>query len=125
METSIGSFNPLVLAYAGDAVIELLAREKLVRNNDVQLSTLNEMCRKYVTATNQSIASLKAEELFTEEETSIFRRGKNTRIPYTRRSSSVKDYHRATGLEAVFGFLYLSGNMERARELFDSIYVCE
>lgn len=122
METSIGSFSPLVLAYAGDAVIELLAREKLVRNNSAQLSTLNEMCKKYVTAVNQSVASVKAEELFTEEEANIFRRGKNTRISNTPRSAAVKDYHRATGLEAVFGFLYLSGNMKRAIELFDAIY---
>lgn len=122
METSIGSYSPLVLAYAGDAVIELLAREKLVKTNSAQLSTLNEMCRKYVTAINQSIASEKAESLFTEEEASIFRRGKNTRIANTPRSATVKDYHRATGLEAVFGFLYLAGKMQRARELFDAIY---
>ena len=122
METSIGSFSPLVLAYAGDAVIELLAREKLVRTCPAQLSPLNEMCRKYVTAVNQSAASVKAEALFTEEEATIFRRGKNTRIHSTPRSTDVKDYHRATGLEAVFGFLYLSGNTERARELFDAIY---
>ncbi len=122
METSIGAFSPLVLAYAGDAVIELLAREKLVRTSTAQLSTLNEMCKKYVTATNQSAASVIAESLFTEEEASIFRRGKNTRIPNTPRSANVKDYHRATGLEAVFGYLYLSGNMERARTLFDAIY---
>jgi ribonuclease-3 family protein len=122
METSIGSFSPLVLAYAGDAVIELLAREKLVKTCPAQLSTLNEMCRKYVTAVNQSAASVKAESLFTEEEAAIFRRGKNTRIHSTPRSTDVKDYHRATGLEAVFGFLYLSGNTERARELFDAIY---
>ena len=122
METSIGSFSPLVLAYAGDAVIELLAREKLVKTKDAQLSTLNEMCRKYVTAINQSAASVKAEAIFTEEEASIFRRGKNTRISNVPRSSAVKDYHRATGLEAVFGFLYLSGNMQRARDIFDIIY---
>ena len=122
METSIGSYTPLVLAYAGDAVIELLARERLVREEETQLSNLNEKCRKYVTAVNQSIASVKAEELFTEEEANVFRRGKNTRIHNTPRSANVKDYHRATGLEAVFGYLYLAGRTDRARELFDAIY---
>ncbi len=122
METSITSYSPLVLAYAGDAVIELLARERLVKQEETQVSVLNEKCRKYVTATNQSLASFKAEELFTEEEANVFRRGKNTRIHNTPRSANVKDYHRATGLEAVFGYLYLSGKTDRARELFDAIY---
>ena len=122
METSVASYSPLVLAYAGDAVIELLARERLVREEETQVSVLNDKCRKYVTATNQSLASVKAEELFTEEEANVFRRGKNTRIHNTPRSANVKDYHRATGLEAVFGYLYLSGKTDRARELFDAIY---
>ncbi len=122
METSISSYSPLVLAYAGDAVIELLARETLISNDTSQLSAMNDKCRKYVTAINQSVASFKAEELFTEEEANIFRRGKNTKIANVPRSASAKEYHRATGLEAVFGFLYLSGRMERARELFGLIY---
>ena len=122
MEASISSYSPLVLAYAGDAVIELLARETLIANDTSQLSAMNDKCRKYVTAINQSVASLKAEELFTEEEANIFRRGKNTKIANVPKSASAKEYHRATGLEAVFGFLYLSGRMERARELFGLIY---
>ena len=122
METSISSYSPLVLAYAGDAVIELLARERLILNEEAQLSAMNEKCRKYVTAVNQSEASFKAEEIFTEEEATIFRRGKNTKIANVPKSASAKEYHRATGLEAVFGFLYLSGRMERARELFAFIY---
>ena len=122
METNISSYSPLVLAYAGDAVIELLARERIIKNEESTLSVMNDSCRKYVTAINQSAASLKAEEFFTEEESVIFRRGKNTKIANVPRSASAKDYHRATGLEAVFGFLYLSGKIERARELFDLIY---
>ena len=122
METNISSYSPLVLAYAGDAVIELLARERIVTEEESTLSVMNETCRKYVTAVNQSAASVKAEELFTEEEAVIFRRGKNTKIANVPKSASAKDYHRATGLEAVFGFLYLSGTLERAKELFSLIY---
>ncbi len=122
METNISSYSPLVLAYAGDAVIELLARERLILKEESTLAVMNEKCRKYVTAINQSAASIKGEEFFTEEENAVFRRGKNTKIPNVPRSSTAKDYHRATGLEAVFGYLYLCGRMERARELFDKIY---
>ncbi len=122
MEKGVSKYSPLVLAYVGDAVIELLARESLVLNEEAQLSVMNEKCRRFVTAKSQSEASIKAEELFDEEEATIFRRGKNTRIVHPPRSSDIKDYHRATGLEAVFGYLYLSGKHDRAKWLFENIY---
>ncbi len=122
MEKSVNSYSPLTLAYVGDAVIELLAREFLVKKEEAQLSVLNERCRAFVTAVNQSAAAKNGEEIFTEEEADIFRRGRNAKTSNTPKSAKVREYHRATGLEAVFGYLYLSGNTERARELFCRIY---
>ena len=85
------------------------------------MNRLNRLATSMVNAKAQSDASLKILDRLTEEEQSIFRRGRNARPGTTPKNMSVGDYHRATGLEALFGFLYLVGEEERIDELMTVI----
>ena len=114
------SFTPAArLAYLGDCVFELYVREYLVRTGSHQPSVdaLN-----YVTARVQSQAVERILPLLTEEEEDEYRRGRNighTNIP---KSASLSEYRKATGLETLFGWLYLRGEHDRLRELFDAAF---
>ena len=116
-----GKFDPkmlsaLDLAFVGDGVYGLLVREMLARDGSRPVGELHRMAVAYVNATAQAAAYDRIAPLLTEEEEAVFRRGRNA---HTARAGG--DYHRATGLEALFGYLYLNGAQERARELFEAI----
>lgn len=126
METGIGDgrrfrrsdFHPLQLAYLGDAYYELLARESLLGNGQCKLADLNDAVRALVTAEGQSAILEGLLPHLTEEEAVIYRSGRNARSAHRTKSASAIDYRRATGLESLFGYLWLTGQQERARELF-------
>ena len=101
------------LAYLGDSVLEVLVREKLVRGAVKNPSVVS---LKYVTAYARIEGSL------TEKESDMFRRGRNCVHSGVPRHATPSQYRRATGLETLFGFLYLTGNMERVRVLFSEAY---
>ena len=123
MEKSIVlEYKSLSLAYMGDAVIELLAREKVVGDGSVHPSKLNEAAKKYVMAVNQSAAVERILPLLTEEELSVYRRGRNAKTGGVPKSASPSEYHRATGMEALFGYLYLTGATDRLKKLFDTAF---
>ncbi len=124
MEKSVdfNKCNALILAYMGDAVIELLARKKIIGDGDRKVSELNVEIKNYVTAVSQSAAVEKLLPHLTEEETAVFKYGRNAKGVHVPRSASAIDYRRATGLECLFGRLYLEGNIKRAAELFDIAY---
>lgn len=103
------------LAYLGDSVLEVLVRERLVKEN-VKNPSVESL--KYVTAPVQSDAVEKILPHLSEIENDMFRRGRNSVHSGVPRHATPAQYRRATGLECLFGFLYLSGNMRRARELF-------
>lgn len=111
-------YNPLQLAYLGDAYYELLARQFLLGDGQCKLAQLNDAVRKLVTAEGQSALLESLLPHLTEEEAAIYRSGRNARSPHRTKSASAIDYRRATGLESLFGYLWLSGQQERARELF-------
>lgn len=111
--------NGGVLAYYGDAVIELLARERVLHSGSNAPGKLNVLASKYVRATEQSRALEHIFPVMTEREHDIFRRGRNASHLSVPKSASVGEYRRATGMEALFGFIWLSGEYERARRLFD------
>lgn len=113
-----GDYNPLQLAYLGDAYYELLAREALLGDGQCKLAELNDAVRELVTAEGQSALLEVFLPHLTEEETAIYRSGRNARSAHRTKSASAIDYRRATGLESLFGYLWLSGRQERARELF-------
>jgi len=115
---NINEYSPLVLAYLGDCVIELAAREKLVKSGNIPPEHLHEKALYFVTASNQSKAVENILPLLSETETEIYKRGRNakSRVP---KSASAIDYRRATGMECLFGYLYLCENDKRIKELFD------
>lgn len=124
MEKSIdfNKCNALVLAYMGDAVIELMARRRIIGDGDRKISELNDEAKKYVTAVSQSAAVERVLPHLTEKEQGIFKYGRNAKGVHTPKSASAIAYRRATGLECLFGYLYLAGDVERARCLFDLAY---
>lgn len=107
------------LAYLGDSVIEILVREALVRSG---VKTPSVVSLKYVTAPCQSDALEKILDILSDEEASVYRRGRNGVHSGIPRNSTAAQYRRATGLEALFGYLYLMGRRDRIRELFSLAY---
>ena len=113
--------NPLVLAYIGDTIYDLYVRTVLVNTDGGGVNRLNKLAAGTVNAKAQSDAAVKIMDVLTEEEQSIFRRGRNAKPGTTPKNMSVGDYHRATGLEALLGYLYLTGEDERIEELITMI----
>ena len=109
------TISPLNLAFVGDAVFELLVRGRLVANANRPNAELHKLSVEQVCASAQAVALDKIWPLLTEQEQAVFRRGRNA---HTSRSGG--DYHKATGLEALFGYLYFQGQSDRIRELFDA-----
>ena len=112
--------NPLVLAFLGDTVYDLYMRTHVVKNTGACINTVHKSAVGLVNARAQSQAAEILEPLFTEAEADIYRRGRNAKsgVP---KNMSVTDYRRATGLEAVMGYLYLTGQYARLEELFERI----
>ncbi|NCC87212.1 MAG: ribonuclease III [Clostridia bacterium] len=110
--------SPLTLAFIGDCVYELFVREKLVCEANRPTNKLNNVKREWVNASFQAQCAIKIGCILTDEEADILRRGRNAQTKNTPKNMSSSDYHYATGLEALFGYLYLCGKIERLRELF-------
>jgi ribonuclease-3 family protein len=119
------NYAPLVLAYMGDAYIELLTRAYLIGDGDCNTATLNIRAKDFVTAVSQSAAVERILPFLTEEELTVYKQGRNAKSNHSPRSASAVDYRRATGLECLFGWLYFSGRHERAQELFEKGYISE
>ena len=109
-ETDVRTLSPLALAFVGDGVYELMVRETLLSQANRPNGALHRMAVSLVRAEAQAERLL---PYLSEEETAVYRRGRNA---HTARTGS--DYHSATGLETLFGYLYLSGNIDRVRALF-------
>lgn len=107
------------LAYLGDCVYELYVRAYLVRTSSQHPSVES---LKYVTAHVQSSVVEKILPMLTEEEEAVFKRGRNIGHSNIPKSSTAAEYRRATGLEALFGWLYLMGRHDRLGELFDAAF---
>ncbi|MBE6605965.1 MAG: ribonuclease III [Ruminococcaceae bacterium] len=120
--TDYKNMNGIALAYIGDCVIELEVRTFLLSKKIYDSATLNRNALSFVKASAQSAAFEKIEPTLTEEELSYYKRGRNTHTAKTPKSASAIEYRRATGFEAMFGYLYLSGQSERIKELFSLAY---
>ena len=121
-DIDIKTASGAALAYLGDSVIELCVREHLVRKGLSSSAHLNESALSFVRATAQADAMKNILELLSEEEAAVFRRGRNIGHTSTPRSASVSEYRTATGMETLFGWLYLLGRGERIKELFAAAY---
>ena len=115
------SYNSLTLAFLGDAVYSLMVRERLVKGSSLPAGKLHKLSADSVNALAQSEAVKRIIPLLTEEENDVFRRGRNAHPHHTPKNQSGGDYHYATGLEALFGWLYLEGKTDRLNELFEII----
>ena len=113
--------SPVELAFIGDAVYELLVREHISMTHDAPATALHKMAISYVRAEAQHSALEKIADMLTEEESDAVRRGRNANKVTSSKNAPPADYRAATGLETLFGFLYLTGNDERIRELFEVI----
>ena len=113
----------LTLAYMGDTVIEAFVRETVItRHPNEKPGILVTKSRAFVTCEAQSDAVERILPLLTEKEADIFRRGRNTKTHYTPKHGDIIQYRRATGFEALMGYLYLAGQIDRAKELFRAAY---
>ncbi len=113
--------NPATLAFMGDGVYTLLVRERLSAVSRPS-GELHSLSVKLVNATAQAKSFKLIEPMLTEQETAIFKRGRNAHTNTTPKNSTNGEYHTATGLETLFGFLYLGGQVERMQELFSVIW---
>lgn len=111
------NYNPVVLAFIGDAVYSLYVREKLCFSTDYKTGELQKRTARIVSAHGQSELLNELLPLFTEEEEEIFRRGRNAKKATKSKNATVAEYNRSTGFEAVIGYLYVIGRKDRIDEL--------
>lgn len=119
MDCNPSQLSPLTLAFVGDAVFDLFVRERLVCLANRPVNRLHSLAVSLVKASSQARAAKKLSEILSEKELSVLKRGRNAHTNHKAKNASESDYHYATGLEALFGFLYLSGESDRLRELFE------
>ncbi len=118
INSDIHSLSPLTLAFVGDSVYDLLVRQHLVTLANRPVKELNAMKVTLVNCKSQAESARIIMDSLSEDELDVYKRGRNVKVNSASKHSSLADYHSATGLEALFGYLYLSGNTDRIKELF-------
>jgi len=106
------------LAHIGDAVFELMIRTWLCTTGTSTAKNLHDRAVTFVSAKAQAVAAERILPVLSEEETSLYKRGRNTHLNSIPKGSTHEEYHAATGVEALFGYLYMSGKADRLNELF-------
>ena len=114
----VNKISILGLAHVGDGVYELLVRSMLCQSGHTALLDLHKSTVKMVKASAQAAAAEKLLNVLDGDELAIYKRGRNAHVGHVPKNAALSDYHGATALEALFGYLYLSGDMTRLRELF-------
>ena len=112
-EQDLRTYSPLTLAYIGDAVFELVVRTVLVERKNTQAEKLHKAATKVVKAETQALMIEALKEELTEEELAVFKRGRNAKAFTRAKNATMSEYRRATGFEALMGYLYLKGDLER------------
>ncbi|MDI6601269.1 MAG: ribonuclease III domain-containing protein [Thermoanaerobacteraceae bacterium] len=120
-EIEANSVPSLVLAYLGDSIYEFYVRKYLISSCLTDVNKLHREAVKYVNAVSQSKFLLKLEEFLTEEEKDVVRRGRNAKINTKPQYCDLQDYKRATALEALIGYLYLTGKISRIEEIMEKV----
>ena len=118
-EADIRTYSPITLAFLGDGVYGLYVRYALVKRGNTQARKLHQETSRIVSATAQAkiYDELMEGELLSAEEKDIMRRGSNAHVTHQAKNASGRDYHKATGLEALFGYLYMLGMTDRIEEI--------
>lgn len=116
-DVDLKTYSPLTLAYIGDGVFELIIRSLIVGKGNTKASQLHYQTSHIVKAETQAKLIDALEEELTEEEADVYRRGRNAKSPTMAKNATMTDYRKATGFEALMGYLYLKDDFERAVEL--------
>ena len=117
-DAEINRISVLGLAHIGDAVYELMTRAALGAEGHTAVQELHRLATGRVNAAAQARVAEKLQPMLDEEESAIYRRGRNAHVNSVPHAAHVGEYHAATGLEALFGWLFLKGRTERLNELF-------
>lgn len=112
-----GDYSPLVLAYIGDAVYEVVIRTLILNRGNTQVNKMHKRASELVKAEAQARFYKLLEDRLTPEEQSVYRRGRNAKSATMPKHATMRDYRMATGFEALIGYLYLTEQMERMAEL--------
>ena len=116
-EVDADSYSPLVLAFIGDCVYDLVIKSMITSRGNKQVHKLHEETSRFVQASTQSLMMRTMQQHLTEEEHAIYRRGRNAKSVSPAKNQSITDYRRATGFEALLGYLYLKKDYERLMAL--------
>ena len=111
--------NGLALAFVGDGIYELMVRTLLTKGVERNVNDLHRECVRLVNAAYQADAMDRLMPILTEEEITFYKRGRNAKSAHTPKNKTQAQYHKATGFESLFGYLYLKGDSERLEELFN------
>lgn len=116
-EVDINEYSPLTLAYIGDSIYDLIIKSLVVNEGNKPVQKLHKETSSFVQASAQSQMMRKIQEYLTEEEHAIYKRGRNAKSVSPAKNQSITDYRRATGFEALMGYLYLKKEWKRMLEL--------
>lgn len=116
-EVDIRTYSPLTLAYIGDAIYDLIIRTILVERANQSPNKLHQKAARFVKAGTQAQYIMLLEDMLTEEERDVYKRGRNAKSYSAAKNATLSEYRRATGFEALMGWLYLTGRQVRMFEL--------
>ena len=116
-KVDVATYSPLALAYIGDGIYDLVIRSIVVGKGNTKASRLHQTTSHLVQAHAQATMMETLTPMLTEDETEIYRRGRNAKSPTMAKNATMSDYRRATGFEALMGYLYLTDQFERILEL--------
>ena len=120
-KNQLAEISNLGLAHIGDCVYEIMVRSYLILQGKSTAGGLHRHTVRYVSAPAQALAMQKIMDMLSETEMAVFRRGRNARVNSVPKNADRAQYHTATGLETLFGYLYLNGETQRLGELFNKI----
>ena len=116
-EVDVQTYSPLTLAYIGDSIYDLIIKSLMVSHGNKQVNKLHKDTSNLVQASTQSLMMRTMQEHLTEEEHAVYKRGRNAKSVSPAKNQSITDYRRATGFEALLGYLYLKKDWERLLDL--------
>ena len=120
MSHKANSYSPLALAYIGDGVYEIFIRTYVMNKGNRSVNKMHKASRDLVRASSQAKLYFLIEGMLTEEEDAVLRRGRNAKSVSIPKNGNVTEYRHATGLEALIGYLYIEGKVDRIKELIDT-----
>lgn len=116
-EVDVREYSPLTLAYIGDSVYDLVIKSLVVNKGNKQVQKLHKETSSFVQASAQSLMMRTMQEVLTDEERAVYKRGRNAKSVSPAKNQSITDYRRATGFEALMGYLYLTKQWNRMIDL--------